>query len=134
MSAARVVILCGGRGTRLQEHTQSIPKPMVEIGGRPILWHVIQIYLAQGFRRFLLLTGYLGEQVRAVRRRRAVARPTSRSAAWTPATTPPPAVGCTGPPRRWATAASASPTPTGSPTSTSTRCCATTPRTARPRR
>jgi len=58
-----VVILCGGRGTRLQERTQSIPKPMVEIGGRPILWHVIQIYLAQEFRRFLLLTGYRGEQV-----------------------------------------------------------------------
>jgi glucose-1-phosphate cytidylyltransferase len=58
-----VVILCGGRGTRLQEHTQSIPKPMVEIGGRPILWHVLQIFLAQGFRRFVLLTGYLGEQV-----------------------------------------------------------------------
>src|SRR6058998_2233351 len=58
-----VAILCGGAGTRLQEHTQSIPKPMVEIGGRPILWHVLQIFLAQGFRRFLLLTGYLGEQV-----------------------------------------------------------------------
>jgi glucose-1-phosphate cytidylyltransferase len=58
-----VVILCGGRGTRLQERTRSIPKPMVEIGGRPILWHVLQIYLAQGFRRFLLLTGYRGEQV-----------------------------------------------------------------------
>jgi glucose-1-phosphate cytidylyltransferase len=58
-----VVILCGGRGTRLQEHTQSIPKPMVEIGGRPILWHVLQIFLAQGFRRFHLLTGYRGEQV-----------------------------------------------------------------------
>ena len=57
------MILCGGRGTRLQERTRSIPKPMVEIGGRPILWHVIQIYLAQGFRRFLLLTGYRGEQV-----------------------------------------------------------------------
>jgi glucose-1-phosphate cytidylyltransferase len=60
-----VVILCGGRGTRLQEHTQSIPKPLVEIGGRPILWHVMQIYLAQGFRRFILLTGYKGEQVEA---------------------------------------------------------------------
>jgi glucose-1-phosphate cytidylyltransferase len=58
-----VVILCGGRGTRLQERTRSIPKPMVEIGGRPILWHVIQIYLAQGFRHFLLLTGYRGEQI-----------------------------------------------------------------------
>ena len=58
-----VAIVCGGRGTRLQEHTRSIPKPLVEIGGRPILWHVIQIYLAQGFRQFLLLTGYKGEQV-----------------------------------------------------------------------
>ena len=58
-----MVILCGGRGTRLQEHTRSIPKPMVEIGGRPILWHVVQIYIAQGFRRFLLLTGYRGEQI-----------------------------------------------------------------------
>jgi glucose-1-phosphate cytidylyltransferase len=57
------VILCGGRGTRLQEHTRSIPKPMVEIGGRPILWHVIQIYLAHGFRSFLLLTGYRGDQI-----------------------------------------------------------------------
>jgi glucose-1-phosphate cytidylyltransferase len=58
-----VVILCGGRGTRLQEHTRSIPKPMVEIGGRPILWHVLNIYLAQGFEHFLLLTGYRGEQI-----------------------------------------------------------------------
>ncbi|HKG04635.1 MAG TPA: sugar phosphate nucleotidyltransferase [Conexibacter sp.] len=58
-----VVILCGGRGTRLQERTQSIPKPLVEIGGRPIVWHVIQIYAAQGFRRFLLCTGYKGELV-----------------------------------------------------------------------
>jgi glucose-1-phosphate cytidylyltransferase len=58
-----VAILCGGRGTRLQERTQSIPKPLVEIGGRPIVWHVIQIYAAQGFRRFLLCTGYKGELV-----------------------------------------------------------------------
>ena len=65
MPTSSVVILCGGRGTRLQERTQSIPKPLVEIGGRPIVWHVIQIYLAQGFKRFLLLTGYKGEQVEA---------------------------------------------------------------------
>jgi glucose-1-phosphate cytidylyltransferase len=58
-----VAILCGGRGTRLQEHSQSIPKPLVEIGGRPIVWHVIQIYLAQGFRRILLLTGYKAELI-----------------------------------------------------------------------
>jgi len=58
-----VVILCGGRGTRLRERTESVPKALVEIGGRPILWHVIQIYAAQGFRRFLLATGYMGEAV-----------------------------------------------------------------------
>jgi glucose-1-phosphate cytidylyltransferase len=58
-----VVILCGGRGTRLQEHTQSIPKPLVEIGGEPIVWHVINIYAAQGFRHFLLCTGYKGELI-----------------------------------------------------------------------
>jgi glucose-1-phosphate cytidylyltransferase len=59
----KVAILCGGRGTRLQAHSPSLPKPLVEIGGQPILWHVIQIYLAQGFRRFLLLTGYQAELI-----------------------------------------------------------------------
>jgi glucose-1-phosphate cytidylyltransferase len=59
-----VVILCGGRGTRLQEHTRSIPKALVEIGGKPILWHVIQIYAAQAFDRFLLATGYMSEQIK----------------------------------------------------------------------
>ncbi len=58
-----VVILCGGRGTRLRERTESVPKALVEIGGTPIVWHVIGIYAAQGFQRFLLATGYLGEAV-----------------------------------------------------------------------
>jgi glucose-1-phosphate cytidylyltransferase len=60
-----VVILCGGRGTRLQDHSADVPKPLIEVGGRPILWHVIHMYLAHGFARFLLLTGYRGEQVAA---------------------------------------------------------------------
>jgi glucose-1-phosphate cytidylyltransferase len=65
-----VVILCGGRGTRLRVQGtaaegggQEIPKPLVEIGGLPIVWHVIQLYAVQGFERFLLATGYKGELI-----------------------------------------------------------------------
>jgi glucose-1-phosphate cytidylyltransferase len=58
-----VAVLCGGRGARLREATQSIPKPLVEVGDHPIVWHVINLYAAQGFRRFLLLTGHRGELI-----------------------------------------------------------------------
>jgi len=54
----KVVILAGGYGTRLSEETSLIPKPMVEIGGRPILWHIMKIYSYWGFNEFIILTGY----------------------------------------------------------------------------
>jgi glucose-1-phosphate cytidylyltransferase len=53
-----VVILCGGMGTRLREATESVPKPLVDIGGRPILWHIMKLYAHYGFRRFVLCLGY----------------------------------------------------------------------------
>jgi glucose-1-phosphate cytidylyltransferase len=59
----KVAILCGGRGTRLQEKTVDIPKPLVEIGGRPILWHVMQLYLTQGVDEFILCAGYKCELI-----------------------------------------------------------------------
>jgi len=58
-----VAVLCGGRGTRLQERTREIPKPLVEIGAKPIVWHVVQLYAVQGFTDFVLLTGYKGELI-----------------------------------------------------------------------
>jgi len=54
----KVVILAGGLGTRLSEETNLIPKPMVEIGGRPILWHIMKFYSYWGFNEFVILTGY----------------------------------------------------------------------------
>jgi glucose-1-phosphate cytidylyltransferase len=54
----KVVILAGGLGTRLSEETELRPKPMVEIGGRPILWHIMKIYSYWGFNEFVVLTGY----------------------------------------------------------------------------
>jgi glucose-1-phosphate cytidylyltransferase len=59
-----VVILCGGLGTRLREETEFRPKPMVEIGGRPILWHIMRIYAHWGFHNFILCLGYRGEVIK----------------------------------------------------------------------
>lgn len=59
-----VVILCGGLGTRLSEETQVKPKPMVEIGGRPILWHIMKSYERFGFSDFSLALGYKGEAIK----------------------------------------------------------------------
>ncbi len=60
----KVVILAGGLGTRLAEETDVKPKPMVEIGGRPILWHIMKIYATAGYREFLVALGYKGELVK----------------------------------------------------------------------
>ena len=59
-----VVILCGGLGTRLREETVVRPKPMIEIGGRPILWHIMKSYAAAGCREFILCLGYKGQLIK----------------------------------------------------------------------
>lgn len=56
----KVVILCGGLGTRLSEETNTIPKPMIEIGGKPILWHIMKIFSHYGFNDFVICLGYRG--------------------------------------------------------------------------
>jgi glucose-1-phosphate cytidylyltransferase len=60
----QVVILAGGRGTRLAEETSTRPKPMVEIGSKPILWHIMSIYASHGFKDFLVACGYKGEMIK----------------------------------------------------------------------
>ncbi len=60
----KVVILCGGMGTRLREETEFRPKPMVEIGGKPMLWHIMKTYAHYGFKEFVLCLGYKGEIIK----------------------------------------------------------------------
>lgn len=60
----KVVIMCGGLGTRLREETEFRPKPMVNIGSRPILWHIMKIYSFYGFKEFILPLGYKGEMIK----------------------------------------------------------------------
>ncbi|MBQ7457249.1 MAG: glucose-1-phosphate cytidylyltransferase [Desulfovibrio sp.] len=60
----KVLIMCGGKGTRLREETAVKPKPMVEIGDRPVLWHIMSIYAKYGFTEFILPLGYKGEVIK----------------------------------------------------------------------
>jgi glucose-1-phosphate cytidylyltransferase len=60
----KVVILAGGLGTRISEETTVRPKPMVEIGGRPILWHIMKIYSAHGLNDFVICLGYKGYMIK----------------------------------------------------------------------
>ncbi len=64
MSVTKAVILAGGYGTRLMEETENRPKPMVEIGGRPILWHIMKIYAAHGITDFVIPLGYKGTMIK----------------------------------------------------------------------
>ena len=60
----KVVILAGGLGTRISGHSNGLPKPLVEIGGKPILWHIMMNYAYQGFERFIIAVGHKGESIR----------------------------------------------------------------------
>lgn len=60
----KVVMLCGGMGTRLREETEYRPKPMVQVGGRPILWHIMKIYAHYGFKDFIICLGYKGNMIK----------------------------------------------------------------------
>ncbi|MGB7835572.1 MAG: sugar phosphate nucleotidyltransferase, partial [Xanthobacteraceae bacterium] len=60
----KTVILCGGQGTRIRGVADDLPKPMIPIGGYPILWHIMRSYAAHGFKDFILCLGYKGEAIK----------------------------------------------------------------------
>ena len=60
----KVMILCGGQGTRIRDVAENLPKPLVDVGGRPILWHIMKLYAHYGFREFVLLLGYKGTAIK----------------------------------------------------------------------
>ena len=64
MKNIKVVILCGGKGTRMKEETEYRPKPLVEIGGKPVIWHIMKIYAHYGFKQFILCLGYKGNMIK----------------------------------------------------------------------
>ncbi len=59
----QVVVLCGGKGTRLSGYTENIPKPLIEVGGKPILWHIVQMYKSFGYDDFIFCLGYRKEKI-----------------------------------------------------------------------
>ena len=63
-NTVKVIILCGGQGTRLREETEYRPKPLVDVGGRPILWHIMKMYAAYGLKDFILCLGYRGGMIK----------------------------------------------------------------------
>src|SRR3989338_8268440 len=60
----QVIVLCGGKGTRLSEYTEEIPKPLINVGHRPILWHIVQMYKSYGHKDFIFCLGYKGEKIK----------------------------------------------------------------------
>ena len=60
----KVIIFCGGKGTRLREETEFKPKPMVEVGGLPVMWHIMQRYASYGHKDFILPLGYRGDVIK----------------------------------------------------------------------
>src|SRR5918995_1409506 len=63
-SEVSVMILCVGQGTRIREASESVPKPLIDVGGRPILWHILKTYGQYGFRHFILCLGYKGWDIK----------------------------------------------------------------------